>query len=73
MGSPAAPDAADRALVENIERVQTRIGVARRLEPGPQRPSTERISDAELIGLLAEMGRPAGLIRIGEEVRLTTR
>ena len=64
---------ASRRPARWIQRVETRSDFAERHADREATQITERIGDAELIGLLGEMGRTAGIIRIGDEARLSMR
>lgn len=62
------------SLIVVIERIEAETDVAQRYaipESSASPTIIQRISDEELIETLATFGRPAGLVRIGGEARLT--
>jgi hypothetical protein len=67
-----APDSSppERAAVE-IEIVRTDSSIVQRLGVPARLPSVKMLDDDELLHALAQIDRPAGLIRFAGEVRLT--
>lgn len=65
----AAEASARKAIA--VAWVRTDPAVVDRLSVAPRPSRVERLTDEELLATLAGIGRPTGLIRIGNETRLT--